>query len=47
MPWGEHPFDGESILNKNKNKNMGALWMLGNLEIWCTESEQLISRVHC
>ena len=21
MPCGEHPFDGENILNKNKNKN--------------------------
>ena len=21
MPWGEHPFDGDNILNKNKNKN--------------------------
>ena len=22
MPYGEHPFDGESILNKNKNKTV-------------------------
>jgi hypothetical protein len=22
--WGEHPFDGHMILNKNKNKNKGS-----------------------
>ena len=28
MPSGEHPFDGDMILIKNKNKNKGALFYL-------------------
>ena len=31
--WGEHPFDGDMILNKNKNKNKNNVTTAKNVNI--------------